>query len=462
LRWRSQRSNSRRSTWLVTAHEEDVMDDGATPVMDALVEFVLGLEAAALPPAVVEGAQRSLTDWLGTAIRGAREPLAAALGAVIDATGGEAQATIVGRGRRTSALLASLANGAQSHALDFDDTHLPSIVHGAAPVAPVALALGEWQRRSGADALAAFVAGFEVETRIGRIIGRPLADRGWHVTGILGHLGAAAAAGKLLGLDAGLEQSFGTMAKPLHPGKAAMNGLLAALLAREGYTGATAMLDGAHGLPGTFLGVTDLGPAAEDLGKRWEILENSTKPYAACHLTHATIDAGRAVRERLAPPAAGIASVRCRVHPLVLKVANQVDPQTGLAAKFSLAYCAATALVHGEAGEGAFSEAGVADAEVGRVMRRVTVEADPAFGIGTAVMTVRLADGREVEERVTAARGMPGRPLTRGELEAKFRGLAGVVLPGARVEALAAALRRLPEVPDIGEIARLAAGGREP
>lgn len=453
------------------------MDGERTRVMDALVEFVLGLEAAALPPAVVEGAQRSLTDWLGTAIRGAREPLAAALGAVIDATGGEAQATIVGRGRRTSALLASLANGAQSHALDFDDTHLPSIVHGAAPVAPVVLALGEWRRLSGAGALAAFVAGFEVETRIGRVIGRALADRGWHVTGILGHFGAAAAAGKLLGLDAGrlahalgiagtqaagLEQSFGTMAKPLHPGKAAMNGLLAALLAREGYTGATAMLDGAHGLPATFLGLTDLGPAAEDLGKRWEILENSTKPYAACHLTHATIDAGRAVRERLAPPAAGIESVRCRVHPLVLKVANQVEPRTGLAAKFSLAYCAATALVHGEAGEGAFSGAGVADAEVGRVMRRVSVEADPAFGIGTAVMTVRLADGREVEERVTAARGMPERPLTGDELEAKFRGLAGVVLPGARVEALAAALRRLPEVPDIGEIARLAAAGREP
>jgi 2-methylcitrate dehydratase PrpD len=449
------------------------MDEGRTPIMDALVDFVLGLEVAALPPAVVEGAERSITDWLGTALRGATEPLATALGAVIDATGGEPQATIVGRGRRTSALLASLANGAQSHALDFDDTHLPSIVHGAAPVAPVVLALGEWQRRAGADALAAFVAGFEVETRLGRVLGRALADRGWHVTGILGHFGAAAAAGKLLGLDAarlahalgiagtqaaGLEQSFGTMSKPLHPGKAAMNGLLAALLARQGYTGATAMLDGVHGLPATFLGVTDVSRAAEALGKRWEILENSTKPYAACHLTHATIDAARAIRERVAPAASSVESVRCRVHPLVLKVANQANPRTGLAAKFSVAYCAATALLHGEAGEAAFSETGVADAGVGRVMPRVTVEADPGFGIGTAVMTVRLADGRQVEERVTAARGMPERPLTRDELEAKFRGLASVVLPPPRLDALAAALRRLPDLPDVGELARLAAG----
>src|SRR5207247_1705109 len=158
-------------------------------------------------------------------------------------------------------------------------------------VAPVVLALGEWRHASGADALAAFVAGFEVETRIGRVLGRPLADRGWHVTGVLGHFGAAAAAGKLLGLApgqlaqalriagtqaAGLELSFGTMSKPLHPGKAAMNGLLAAQLAREGFTGPTAILDGPHGLSATFLGIGDLGRAVEDLGKRWEILDNST------------------------------------------------------------------------------------------------------------------------------------------------------------------------------------------
>jgi 2-methylcitrate dehydratase PrpD len=449
------------------------VDDDRTPVMDALVGFVLDLEAAALPPAVVEAAVRSLTDWLGTAVRGAAEPLAAAIAAVVDLTGGEPQATIVGRPRRTSALLACLANGAQSHALDFDDTHLPSIVHGAAPVAPVVLALGEWRSLPGAAAVTAFVAGFEVETRIGRVLGRALADRGWHVTGVLGHFGAAAAAGKLLALDrhrlahalgvagtqaAGLEQSFGTMSKPLHPGKAAMNGLLAALLAREGYTGATGMLDGAHGLPATFLGVTDLGAAVEDLGKRWEILENSTKPYAACHLTHATIDAGRALRDRLAPPAEAVEAVHCRVHPLVLKVANKTGPRTGLEAKFSLAYCAATALVHGDAGEAAFADAGVGDPEIGRVMARVTVEADPAFTVGTAEMTVRLAGGRVAEERVTAARGMPERPLGREELEAKFRGLARVVLPAARVEALLEALRRLPELPDTGAVARLTAG----
>ena len=214
--------------------------DARTPVADALVEFVLGLELQSLPDAVTEAAGLCLTDWVGAAIRGSTEPLAGALDAVVAAAGGDPQATVVGRGRRTSALLAALANGAQGHALDFDDTHLGSIVHGSAPVAPVVLALAEWHRRPGAEALAAFVAGFEVETRIGRVIGPMLADRGWHVTAVLGHFGAVAAAGKLLGLTAdqlgralgiagtqaaGLEQSLGTMCKPLHPGKAAMNGI---------------------------------------------------------------------------------------------------------------------------------------------------------------------------------------------------------------------------------------------
>ena len=448
-------------------------DKPRTPTMDALVDFVLDLDLDAVPPAVVAAAERSITDWLGTALRGAGEPLAAAIAAVITAAGGDAQATVVGRRQRTSALFAALANGAQSHALDFDDTHLPSIVHGSAPVAPVVLALGEWQRLRGARALAAFLAGFEVETRIGRILGRKLADRGWHVTGILGHFGAAAAAGKLLDLDAGrlahalgiaatqaagLEESFGTMSKPLHPGKAAMNGLLAALLAREGYTGSTAVLDGPHGLPATFLGVTDMSAAVEDLGKRWEILDNSTKLYAACHLTHATIDAGRAVRARGAVAGDAIESVRCRVHPLVLKVANQTAPRSGLEAKFSVAYCAATALVRGEASEAEFADAGLADAVVARVMARVTPEEDASLGVGAALMTVRLVDGRVIEERVAAASGTAENPPSREVVEAKFRRLASVRLSADKVDGLAAALRRLADLPDVGQVARLAAG----
>ena len=444
-----------------------------TPVLDALVDFVLDLEPASLPSAVLEAAERSVTDWLGTTLRGSAEPLAAALATVIEGAGGSPQATVVGRGRHMSALLAALANGAQAHALDFDDTHLPSIVHGAAPVAPVVLALGEWHHRPGADVLTAFVAGFEVETRLGRVIGRALTDRGWHVTGTLGHFGAAAAAGWMLGLDrarlaqalgiagtqaAGLTQAFGTMSKPLHPGKAAMDGLLAALLAREGFTGPTAVLDGPGSLPATFLGMADIGVALDDLGKRFEILQNSTKLYAACHLTHATVDAARRLRPRVVTALPSVEAIRCRVHPLVLRVANQISPRTGLEAKFSVAFCAALGLVHGEAGEAEFGERTLRDPAIARLMTRVSAEADAGLDVWAAHMTVRLADGRELAEHVTAARGTPENPATREDVEDKFRRLAGVVLPAERVDRLIAALRGLRQAPDVAEIARLAGG----
>lgn len=449
------------------------MPKPSTPVMDGLVDFVLGLELASLPPAVIDAAGRSMTDWVGTAVRGSKEPLAEAIGKVIAATGGEPQATVLGRRVRTSALLASMANGAQSHALDFDDTHLPSVVHGSAPVAPVVLALGEWQHVTGADALAAFIAGFEVETRIGRVIGARLTERGWHATATLGHFGAAAAAGRLLHLNAaqltnalgiagtqatGLTASFGTMCKPLHPGKAAMNGLLSALLAREGFTGSPAMLDGPGGLPETYLGIGDLSAAVEDFGKHWQLLGNSTKFYAACHLTHATVDAARGIRAQSPLGAGAIEAVACRVHPLVLKVANQRDPRTDLEAKFSIGFCAAIALLRGDAGEAEFNAAAIADPDVGRVMARVTPQADPSIAVDAARMTVRLTDGRVLEHHVSAARGTPGNPPSRDDVEDKFRRLAQVVLPADQVSRLAATLRRLPELSDVGEIATLAAG----
>ncbi len=444
--------------------------DPRTPVADALVDFVLGLELKALPDAVIDAAGLCLTDWVGAAIRGSTEPLAAALDAVIGMTGGDPQATIVGRGRRTSALLAALANGAQGHALDFDDTHLASIVHGSAPVAPVVLALAEWRHRPGPEAIAAFVAGFEIETRIGRVIGPTLADRGWHVTAMLGHFGAVAAAGKLLGLTApelgralgiagtqaaGLEQSLGTMCKPLHPGKAAMNGLLAALLAREGFTGPTGVLDERSGLPGTFAGITDLSPAIEDLGERYEILDNSTKLYAACHLLHAMIDAGRAIRQGSAPAPAAIAAVECHVHPLAVKVAAIPEPRTGLEAKFSATYCAALALTRGEAGESEFTDATAADPGLRELASRIRPVADPSLSIPEARMRVRLRDGRVLDEVVRAARGTPGQPASRDEAEEKFRRLAGVVLPGPQVGRLLETLRHLPALPDVATLAAL-------
>jgi 2-methylcitrate dehydratase PrpD len=442
------------------------------PVTEALIEFALRLDPRTLPEPVVDGATACLLDWMGNAIRGSREPLAEALWRVIAAAGGAPDATILGRGKKTSALWAVLANGAQSHALDFDDTHVPSLIHGSAPVAPVVLALAEWQSNSGGEALAAFVAGFEVEARIGRAIGHALAERGWHATGMVGTFGAAVAAGKLLGLDAhglrqalgiagtqaaGLEQSFGTMSKPFHPGKAAMNGLLAALLASEGFTGPTGILDGAGSFPRTFLGAANLTPALESLGERFELLENSFKPYAACLLTHATIDAGRAIRQRWSPVSKEVAAVECRVYPLTVKVAAIPLPRTGLEGKFSLPYCAALGLLEGEAGEQCFSDEAIRDPELRALTGKVRVVADASLAEAEAVMRVTLADGRIFEEHVKVARGNPGNPSSREELEEKFRALTGAVLPSDRVETLLSGIRSFPTLIDVGRLVALTA-----
>jgi 2-methylcitrate dehydratase PrpD len=249
------------------------------------------------------------------------------------------------------------------------------------------------------------------------------------------------------------------MCKPLHPGKAAMNGILAALLAREGFTGPTGILDDRHGLPGTFVGVTDLTPALEDLGKRFEILDNSTKLYAACHLLHATIDAGRAIRERATPAAEAIAYVECHVHPLAVKVAAIPRPRTGLEAKFSAAYCAAIALTGGEAGESEFL---TPDPELIGLAGRIRPVADPGLRIPEARMRVRLRDGRVLDEVVRAARGTPGRPVSREEVEEKFRRLAGAVLPAAQVGRLLESLRHLRALPDVGALAALTVKGEHP
>lgn len=211
----------------------------------------------------------------------------------------------------------------------------------------------------------------------------------------------------------------------------------------------------ASGLPGTFVGITDLAPALTDLGTRFELLDNSTKLYAACHLLHATIDAGRAIRARSAPAPDAIAAVECHVHPLAVKVAAIAAPRTGLEAKFSAAYCAALALERGEAGEAQFSEPAAPDPGLLGLAARVRPLADPSLAIPEARMRVRLRDGRVLDEVVKAARGTPGHPVSRGEVEEKFRRLASVVLPPDRIARLLERLRSLAALPDAAALAAL-------
>ena len=340
-------------------------------VTERIAEYVLESSYRSLPKEVIHQAKRCFLDLIGTTLGGAKQPLGKILVKTTGEVGGKPQATVLGYGFKTSILNAALINGSTAHALDFDDTHIASIIHPSAPVIPAVLAVAEWKRLSGKAALEAFVLGFEVETRIGLGMGKKHYDRGWHNTASCGRFGSVVAAGKLLGLDleqmkmalgmagtqaSGLRLVFGTMTKPFHPGKCAFDGLLSALLVQRGFTCAPNLIEGPKGYVDVLGVESQLEPMVKNLGRKYEVLNNTFKPYAACLMTHPTIDAILEMRNKYRLKPEEVASIDCEVAKFCLDAAGQSEPKTGLAGKFSTCYVAALALAEGAAGEDMFND----------------------------------------------------------------------------------------------------------
>src|SRR5579872_4599845 len=405
-------------------------------VTAALASHASAMRLAAVPPAALTVAKQCLLDWLGVALAGRGEPLVRILIDELAAADDPAGASIVGHGRRARIDDAVLINGAMGHALDFDDVIMP-MGHPTVPVAPVVLALAQQRGASGAAALEAFIAGVETECRIARLLGPSHYARGWHTTATTGTFGAAVAAARLLGVTgvalthalglagtqaAGLKSVFGTMSKPLHPGKAAQNGLLAARLAARGFTSDTDILGSAQGFAATQSTTAD--PAA-CLAEREApcVVDALFKYHAACYLTHDAIEAANQLRteEAIAPEA--IDAVSGMVAAGHLGVCNIQVPATGLECKFSLRMTTALAL----AGEDTFEEALFSDATARRpdlIALREKVTIDPTQVGRGCVVTVRLKDGRTLAR--TGDVSQPLRDLTaqQAKLERKFRHLA--------------------------------------
>src|SRR5712671_1557487 len=285
----------------------------------AIAAYIAGAPQRVLPSEVADMARLCLADWLGVAIGAAEEPAGRIVREVAAGWRSEGRATVL-FGGTAAAPFAALANGTLAHCLDFDDTYVKAITHTSAPVWAATLALGEEIGADEADLLTAFVAGFETASRLGSGLGEAVTARGWHSTGVFGRLGAAAASATLLRLDAqqalhalgaaatqtgGLTASFGTMAKPFHAGKAAMDGVVAAQLAAVGFKAATGLFEPGGGLDTALVQDRSATIAPIDLAG-WRIVENSFKPYAACHLTHPAVDAAHV----LAPGAAEVAAIK--------------------------------------------------------------------------------------------------------------------------------------------------------
>jgi 2-methylcitrate dehydratase PrpD len=377
-------------------------------------------------------------------------------------------------GERTGLLWAALVNGIAMHVEDFDDTHLRTVVHPGAPVVAAALAAAEFVRASGAELAQAVLVGVEVALRVALGLGDAHFDIGWHVTGTAGHLGAAAAAARLLGLDAaqagaalalasseaaGLTEANGSMTKSLHPGKAAADGVQAALLARRGLS-APADPIGAHaGLADLASHGSDLAAMTDGLGAHWHAGDNTFKPYACGIVSHAVIDAGIQLRDRL-PGAAAIEQVEVRVPPVVLDVMGIADPQNGLQSKFSVYHCFAVGLLRGEAGPRQFSDTDARAPDIVALRRRVWVQLDPALAKDEADVLVTLAGGEQVREHVRHATGSLDRPMTEDQLRDKCRSLAGPVLMPQATEQLLSLLLAVDRAPSVSSIVELVAGGR--
>jgi len=435
-----------------------------------LAQYVAQTGYENIPGEVRKMGKLCLLDWLGVTLGALREDLSPILQELTVEMGGESQASILGTGRKTNVLFASLVNGSLSHALDFDDVHIDSFAHPSVTLAPAVLAVAEQKRASGKELITAFVLGFEAETRVGAAAGRTHYDKGWHATSTTGRFGAAAGAAKILGLDAaqivnaigiagtqsgGVRQVFGTMCKPFHAGKAAMDGVLAALLAGKGFTSSDSMIEGKFGFLDIFSPEPKPEKVMEGAGSDFTIMNVGFKPYASCAGTHTTIDAVKDIRSREKLAADDVLAIELELAKLPLDAAGIVEPGKALEGKFSVYHCAALAFLEGTVGENQFTDEKVNSPEIVSLRKRVKAKLNPDFKMMDAKVTVVTRDGRRIESFVSNSKGLPGNMMTVAEMEEKFMSLATMALPRENAVKLIEKINNLENVKDVNEIISL-------
>ncbi|PAU77451.1 MmgE/PrpD family protein [Halomonas salipaludis] len=434
----------------------------------ALAEWIVDCDLEKIPAEVQREGVRTFVNWLGCAVGGAsHETVDRALAAVTPFSG-QPTSTVLGRGEKLDALHAALLNGITSHVLDYDDTHLKTIIHPAGPVASALMAVAETRPVSGREFLNALIVGVEVECRIGNSVYPHHYDRGWHITGTAGVFGAAAAVGRLLGLNvqqmtwalgiaatqsSGFREMFGTMCKSFHPGRAAQNGALAAYLAQANFDSSEQSIEAPRGFANVMSDKQDYREILGGLGESWEACLNSYKPFACGIVIHPTIDGCIQLREELGDNVGKISRVELVAHPLVLELTGKTEPKTGLEGKFSVFHSAAAALLRGDGSPTAFTDEAVTDPELMAMRRKVEVTTDKACHEASVTITVTLEGGERLEKHIERAIGSLEKPLTNEQIDTKFRGQAVLVIGEAACEALLAQAWTLPEMASVGKLA---------
>jgi 2-methylcitrate dehydratase PrpD len=441
-------------------------------ILRQLAGFVGEFRTRDIPQDALHAAARCVVDWMAATIPGGVQPPATLLMAALDDEVGAGVARLIPSGQLAGARAAALINGCAAHTIEFDDIYRDALYHPGAPTISAALAIAQQRHASGELFLRSVIAGYELSTRIGVIV-QPTHYNFWHTTGTVGTFGAAAAAATILGLDAercahalatsgtlaaGLQQAFrsDSMSKPLHSGHAAETGLLAALAAERGVTGALDILEGARGFGAAMSNNPDFTHVLDDAGA-FNIRHMTFKNYSACGHTFAAIDAVRELRTKHGLVAGDIERIEIATYSKALEVAGNPAPHTAFEAQFSLPYCVSVALATGSARLEAFTDERLRDAVVRSLMSRtelsVDMKADAAYPRQrAATVTLYTRDGRLLSEYAPTRKGDPDSPLSDAELSDKFVELVAPITGAAAAHKLLAVLWRIESLADLAAL----------
>jgi 2-methylcitrate dehydratase PrpD len=460
----------------MTANSSAAAEYGVAPLrLNAgrdFCRFLSSFRYEDLPAAVVHESRRGVLDWIGCALAGSRHPKLPKLLAGIKALHSAERATVIAHDLKLGFLEAAIVNGQMGHILDYDDTHMEGVVlHTSSPVLAALFAVGEMERVSGRDLICAYAAGFEGGLRVGKA-SPGHHDGGWHLTGTLGTIAAGVAVGRMLGLDAtqmtyalgiaatqaaGMQQNRGTMSKSFHAGKAAANGVLAGLLAREGVDSSDEIIEGRRGFSRTFSAGSQPEALLSGLGADWHIVRNGYKPYACGIVVHPLIDGMIALRRRGGIDPSRIDRVEIVVNPAAVRITGVEEPQTGLQSKFSIYHSAAVSFLDGVAGIAQYSDERALAEEVVALRRKVRVSVDERLRKDEAHVAIIDAGQRRHETHVDHATGTVDNPMSDAALEEKFMANAGLAVGETRAREIAKAVWSLEALGEVRELVRLCA-----
>jgi 2-methylcitrate dehydratase PrpD len=438
--------------------------------MNEVLDFIEEISFERLPNDAVAAAKIPILDCLGVAIAGSQEDASKIIDNYLIGSGGNPEAGVIGAGYRTSLAQAAWANGTRAHILDYDDYYLP--YHPTVTILPAVLAAAEKYHLSGKDLLLAYIAGFEVQADIAAVMGREHYERGWHSTSLLGTLGAAASLAKMLKLQrekaamalgiagslaCGLRRNFGSMTKSLHAGNAARNGVVAAVLARDGFTADSHILEGNLGFLDV-LGTKKEHEIGRVLGSKFYIISPgvSIKPYPSCAGTHWAIDAVLSLRKDAGINFKDIAEIECRTSKEVPRILIHSRPRTALEGKFSLEYCITIAFIDGEVRLKQFTDERVQDPQAQELLKRVRYVHPPEMGDKLSdipsEMIIKLKNGRTYSCLEKRPKGTPDNPLTQIEIEEKFKDCVSKYFSPPLIDRVLYQIMNLESIEDISDL----------